>query len=165
MTEDKDTKAKATKAKSTAKKPAAKKTATKAEASKPVATKKAAPAKKATPAKAATAKKAAPVKKAATQAKSESKATGSTETRGLKAHNRAVKKSSPAPKRVRKTLSGKTITVRQTGSPIRRQAKQKATLVGLGLDKLGKTSILPDTPATRGMIAKVDHMVEIVTDA
>ena len=55
-----------------------------------------------------------------------------------------------------------TITVRQTGSPIRRKNDQRATLVGLGLNKLGRTATLEDTPSVRGMIAKVAHMVEVV---
>ena len=54
------------------------------------------------------------------------------------------------------------ITVKQTGSPIRRTADQRATLKGLGLNKMGRTRTLEDTPAVRGMIAKVHHMVEIV---
>ena len=54
------------------------------------------------------------------------------------------------------------ITVRQTGSPIRREKDQRATLAGLGLNKLGRTRTLEDTPAVRGMIAKVAHMVEVV---
>ena len=54
------------------------------------------------------------------------------------------------------------ITVRQTGSPIRRTKDQRATLAGLGLNKLGRVSTLEDTPAVRGMIAKVQHMVEVV---
>ena len=54
------------------------------------------------------------------------------------------------------------ITVRQTGSPIRRHKEQRATLAGLGLNKLGRTSTLEDTPSVRGMIAKVAHMVEVV---
>ena len=54
------------------------------------------------------------------------------------------------------------ITVRQTGSPIRREKDQRATLAGLGLNKLGRTSTLEDTPSVRGMIAKVAHMVEVV---
>ena len=54
------------------------------------------------------------------------------------------------------------IKVRQTGSPIRRTKDQRATLTGLGLNKLGRTSTLEDTPAIRGMIAKVAHMVEVV---
>jgi large subunit ribosomal protein L30 len=58
----------------------------------------------------------------------------------------------------------KTITVRQTGSPIRRPKDQRATLVGLGLNKIGRTRVLEDTPSVRGMISKVAHMVEIVED-
>jgi len=54
------------------------------------------------------------------------------------------------------------ITVRQTGSPIRRTKDQRATLVGLGLNRLGRTSTLEDTASVRGMIAKVAHMVEVV---
>ena len=56
----------------------------------------------------------------------------------------------------------KTLRVRQTGSPIRREASQRQTLVGLGLNKIGRERELEDTPAVRGMIAKVSHMVEIV---
>ncbi len=54
------------------------------------------------------------------------------------------------------------LTVRQTASPIRRKSDQRATLVGLGLNRIGRTAVLDDTPAIRGMIAKVAHMVEIV---
>ena len=54
------------------------------------------------------------------------------------------------------------VTVRQTGSPIRRTKDQKATLAGLGLNKMGRITTLEDTPAVRGMIAKVAHMVEVV---
>ncbi len=60
--------------------------------------------------------------------------------------------------------SGKTITVEQIGSPIRRPADQEATLVGLGLNKRGRKRTLPDTPQTRGMIAKVQHLVRVVED-
>ncbi len=58
-----------------------------------------------------------------------------------------------------------TITVRQTGSPIRRPERQRRTLVGLGLNKIGRTRTLEDTPAVRGMIASVAHMVEIVEES
>ena len=54
------------------------------------------------------------------------------------------------------------IKVRQTASPIRRKSDQRATLVGLGLNRIGRTAELPDTPSVRGMIAKVAHMVEVV---
>jgi large subunit ribosomal protein L30 len=57
-----------------------------------------------------------------------------------------------------------TITVRQTGSPIRRKKDQRATLVGLGLNRPGRVSTLEDTPSVRGMIAKVAHMIEVVTE-
>ena len=59
----------------------------------------------------------------------------------------------------------KTVTVEQTGSPIRRPREQRATLIGLGLNKIGRTRDLPDTPATRGMIRKVQHLVRVVADA
>jgi large subunit ribosomal protein L30 len=55
------------------------------------------------------------------------------------------------------------VTVRQTASPIRRKSDQRATLVGLGLNRIGRTAVLDDTPAVRGMIAKVAHMVEVVS--
>ena len=56
------------------------------------------------------------------------------------------------------------VTVRQPGSPIRRKKDQRATLIGLGLNKVGRTSTLEDTPSVRGMIAKLAHMVEVVSD-
>lgn len=55
-----------------------------------------------------------------------------------------------------------TIKVKQTGSPIRRRKTQRATLVGLGLNKMHRVSELEDTPEVRGMIQAVHHMVEIV---
>jgi large subunit ribosomal protein L30 len=55
-----------------------------------------------------------------------------------------------------------TVTIKQTGSPIRRTKDQRATLAGLGLNKMGRVSTLEDTPSVRGMIAKVAHMVAIV---
>ena len=61
--------------------------------------------------------------------------------------------------------SGATVTVEQTGSPIRRPADQRATLVGLGLNKIGRRRTLEDTPAVRGMIRKVSHLVRVVEDA
>ncbi len=56
----------------------------------------------------------------------------------------------------------KTIKIKQTGSPIRREHTQRETLVGLGLNKIGRVSELPDTAQTRGMIAKVQHLVSVV---
>ncbi|WP_315762989.1 50S ribosomal protein L30 [Sphingomonas sp. Y38-1Y] len=54
-----------------------------------------------------------------------------------------------------------TIKVTQTGSPIRRTKDQRATLVGLGLNKMHRTVELEDTPSVRGMIQKVHHMVSV----
>ena len=56
----------------------------------------------------------------------------------------------------------KTIKVEQIGSPIRRHHSQRETLVGLSLNRVGRVAELPDTPATRGMIAKVQHLVRVV---
>ena len=61
----------------------------------------------------------------------------------------------------KKEAAGKTIVVKQIGSPIRRPAVQRQTLIGLGLNKMHKTRELPDTPEVRGMIAKVQHMVKV----
>ena len=54
-----------------------------------------------------------------------------------------------------------TIKVTQTGSPIRRKKDQRATLVGLGLNKMHRSRELEDSPEVRGMIRKVQHMVEV----
>ncbi|HYA07264.1 MAG TPA: 50S ribosomal protein L30 [Xanthobacteraceae bacterium] len=62
------------------------------------------------------------------------------------------------------TNTGKTLKVRQTGSPQRRHHRQRETLVGLRLNKIGRVAELADTPQTRGMIAKVAHLVELVED-
>lgn len=56
------------------------------------------------------------------------------------------------------------IEVEQTGSPIRRESSQRATLIGLGLNKIGRSKWVPDTSAIRGMIAKVSHLVRINHD-
>ena len=58
--------------------------------------------------------------------------------------------------------SEKKVKVRQTGSPMRRHFTQRQTLVGLKLNKIGRVAELADTPQTRGMIAKVAHLVEVV---
>ncbi|MCL7998340.1 50S ribosomal protein L30 [Brucella pseudogrignonensis] len=59
---------------------------------------------------------------------------------------------------------GKTVTVEQIGSPIRRPAEQRATLIGLGLNKMHRRRTLEDTPSVRGMIAKVQHLVRVVDE-
>ena len=60
---------------------------------------------------------------------------------------------------------GKTVTVTQIGSPIGRKKDQRATLVGLGLNKMNRTRTLEDTPAVRGMINKVHHLVRVEESA
>ena len=58
----------------------------------------------------------------------------------------------------------KTIVIKQVGSPIRRPAKQRATLIGLGLNKMHKTRELEDTHSVRGMVSSISHMVEIIEE-
>ncbi|MEN3794821.1 50S ribosomal protein L30 [Fulvimarina sp. MAC3] len=62
-------------------------------------------------------------------------------------------------------MAEKTVTVVQTGSPIRRAKDQRQTLVGLGLNKMHRQRTLEDTPSVRGMIAKVQHLVTVVETA
>ena len=62
------------------------------------------------------------------------------------------------------TSKRKTIIVEQIGSPIRRPYIQRATLIGLGLNKMHKRRTLIDSPQVRGMVAKIAHLVRIVED-
>jgi len=71
-----------------------------------------------------------------------------------------TKKTAPK-KAAAKKAAAKTVTVTQTGSPIGRQDYQRQTLIGLGLNKMHKTRELEDTPAVRGMIEKVKHLVKV----
>ena len=64
-----------------------------------------------------------------------------------------------------KKSDGKTLIVEQTGSPIRRPGVQREMLIGLGLNRIRRRKELPDTPAVRGMIAKVQHLVRVVDEA
>jgi large subunit ribosomal protein L30 len=59
-------------------------------------------------------------------------------------------------------MAEKTITIEQIGSPIRRDDRQRRTLIGLRLNKLHRRSTLEDTPSIRGMIDKVKHLVRVV---
>jgi len=59
------------------------------------------------------------------------------------------------------SVTGKTVRVTQVASPIGRPSDQRATLRGLGLDKMNRSRVLEDTPAVRGMIEKVKHLVRI----
>ena len=54
-----------------------------------------------------------------------------------------------------------TVKVTQTKSPIGRKSDQRQTLIGLGLNKIGRTRHLEDTPSVRGMIDKVKHLVRV----
>ncbi|MCB1531916.1 MAG: 50S ribosomal protein L30 [Alphaproteobacteria bacterium] len=94
-----------------------------------------------------TAKKPAAKKTAANKKPAEAKA--------------SAPKKDAAPKAAKKAPSGKTLTVTQIGSPIGRQSDQRATLVGLGLNKMHRTRTLEDTPSVRGMIRKVSHLVKV----
>jgi large subunit ribosomal protein L30 len=58
----------------------------------------------------------------------------------------------------------KVIRIQQVGSPIRRRHSQRETLIGLGLNRIGRTAEVPDTPQTRGMIARVRHLLRLVED-
>ena len=73
----------------------------------------------------------------------------------------ALKTVAKQPAAKKKAPTGKTVTVTQTGSPIGRQGYQKATLIGLGLNKMHKTRTLEDTPSVRGMINAVKHLVKV----
>jgi len=75
------------------------------------------------------------------------------------AEEKKTTKKAPAKKAAAKT---ETVTVRQIGSPIGRPEDQRRTLIGLGLNKMNRTSTLEDTPSVRGMIRKLPHLVEIV---
>ena len=63
-----------------------------------------------------------------------------------------------------KEPTGKTVTVEQIGSPLRRDGRQRQTLIGLGLNKKNRRRTLEDTPAVRGMINKVSHLVRVVEE-
>jgi large subunit ribosomal protein L30 len=58
--------------------------------------------------------------------------------------------------------TSKTVKVEQIGSPQRRHHTQRETLIGLGLNKIGRVKDLPDNASTRGMILKVKHLVRVV---
>jgi large subunit ribosomal protein L30 len=62
-------------------------------------------------------------------------------------------------------MAEKMIVVEQTGSPIRRRLDQRQTLIGLGLNKLHRRATVKDNAATRGMIAKVEHLVRVVDES
>lgn len=63
-----------------------------------------------------------------------------------------------------KKTADKTLIVEQIGSPIRQPKEQRATLVGLGLNKMHKRRTLEDTPSVRGMINAIPHLVRVVDE-
>lgn len=71
-------------------------------------------------------------------------------------------KATSAAKPKEKSAHGKTVTIKQIGSPIGRHHVQRQTLIGLGLNKLNRVRTLEDTPAVRGMINKMRHLVAII---
>ncbi len=111
-----------------------------------------------TTAKKASAPKKEAAKKPAVAKKAESKPVEKKAAPAKTAAKAAPKKQVSA---TSKKPSGKTVTVTQIGSPIGRQKYQRATLVGLGLNKMHRTRELEDTSAVRGMIAKVKHLVRV----
>jgi len=62
------------------------------------------------------------------------------------------------------SLNGETITIQQIGSPLRRDDRQRRTLIGLGLNKMNRRRTLENTNAVRGMIKKVHHLVRIIDE-
>ena len=144
----------------------------KKKAAAPRGTKKAAPKKPAAGQKTArktvkqpaAAKKAGPKAgvKAAPKAGAKKSAPEPARTKAAPAKKAPVKKAPPAKQEKRgQKPAGRTVTVTLTGSPIGRKACQRATLVGLGLNKMHKTRTLQDTPEVRGMINKVKHLVKV----
>lgn len=84
-----------------------------------------------------------------------------TKAKKAPAKKAAPKKEAAEKKPAAKKKSGGTLKVTQIGSPIGRHSSQRATLVGLGLNKMHRTRELEDTPAVRGMINKVKHLVRV----
>jgi len=135
-------------------------------AEKKPAVKKAAAAEKAPAAKKAAAPKAAaPAKEgeAAAPAKAEKAAAPAKAPKADAPKKAASKKHSVRLARAKKPKAADkaTVVVTQVGSPIGRRHDQRATLAGLGLNKIGRTRELEDTPAVRGMIAKIAHLLRV----
>ncbi|NCC21029.1 MAG: 50S ribosomal protein L30 [Alphaproteobacteria bacterium] len=121
--------------------------------------KKKAPAKKA-PAKKETSPKAAAESKAAAKAEEPAAKAAPAKKEAAAPEKAAAKTKKPVAKKEKKA-GVKTIRVTQVGSPIGRKDYQRQTLVGLGLNKLHRTRELEDTPAVRGMINSVRHLVKV----
>ncbi len=111
--------------------------------------------------------KKAPAKKPAAKPAAKKAAAPKAKAPAVKKDAAPVKKVASAKKPAAKKAApkGATVTVTQIGSPIGRQAYQRATLIGLGLNKMHRTRTLEDTPSVRGMINKVSHLVKVVDAA
>ena len=101
-------------------------------------------------------------KKPAAKKETAKKATAPAKKEAAPAAKKPVAKKPAAAK---KAPSGKTVTVKQVGSPIGRKPDQRKTLIGLGLNKMHRESTLEDTPSVRGMMYKVRHLIEVIEDA
>jgi len=110
--------------------------------------------------------KKAPAKKPAAKKATASKASAKKGEASKKAvAKKSVAQKPVAKKAITKAVAGKTVTIQQTGSPIGRKKYQRSTLIGLGLNKIGRTKTLEDTPSVRGMINKVSHLVKVIDEA
>jgi large subunit ribosomal protein L30 len=97
-----------------------------------------------------------------TKKKAPSKTAGKAPAKKPAAAKKAAPKAqSAAMSVIAKKATGKKIKVTQIGSPIGRQDYQKATLIGLGLNKMYKSRELVDTPSVRGMIESIKHLVKV----
>jgi large subunit ribosomal protein L30 len=108
----------------------------------------------------------APVAKKTTAAKAPAKTVAKTAAPKAAAKKPVAAKAAPAKAAAPKAAkTGATVTLRQVKSGAGRSIAQNATLVGLGLRRIGKVSTVEDTPAVRGMIRKVAHLIVIVDAA
>lgn len=104
-------------------------------------------------------KKEAPAKKAA--AKPAAAKAAAPKAAAAKAPKAAAAKPAAAPKAAKVAKDGAKVKVTQTGSKLGRRHDQEATLIGLGLNKMNRSRVLEDTPAVRGMIRKVAHLLRV----
>jgi len=87
--------------------------------------------------------------------------TGTFAQAGAAAEPAAADRERPGRRKAPAASGGARLKVTQTGSPIGRKGYQRATLVGLGLNKMHRTRLVPDTPSMRGRIVKVKHLVKV----
>ena len=105
-------------------------------------------------------------KKPAVSTKAKKEAAPKAAPKKVAAPKKAATTKSAKPAKAKKSLDGKkTVTVMQIASPAGRVPVQRQTLIGLGLNKVRRTSTLEDTPSVRGMINRVKHLVEVKENA